>query len=473
MAHPKFFILDVDDDTEGMDFNSLVDLPAHMKSFISFSTDGKVREKQFKDHFDDEKRIVTGVAIATYLPIKRYDEENGEHFVIFTEESARKIWTKMCKNGYINQVNEMHDSNKDIKGMTMFESFGVDKENGIFPEHFKEQNLKKGSVIVSYFVENDQTWSDIKSGKVKGFSVEGWFKKTPMKMKGETFTALADPNSYKLAKISEINTWDIEVMEEAVDFGTILHYAVCDCEGLVKDGGKIRSGEYTGPDGKKIMVDSMGKVVMIDGKTQMQQLNKNKMKKPVTTPTSLYKRLFGKEKFETATTVDGVVLSWEGELKEGVEVKIPAADEAQPASLAPEGDHTIPGPDGMMRIVSVDGNGKVVKITDVPKEENDAATEQAMRELMKRQDTAIEKVKTEMKKASDDAIAAVKKTYDEKFKTQEALIAELAKSIDKINGVETGAAGSQNNNSGGGTGAKKEPGYRKLLKRQSSTEDNE
>jgi hypothetical protein len=454
MAHPKFFIFDVDESIEGMDFNSLVDFPAHMKGFIAFGEDGKIREYEFKQYFNEEQRIVTGVAIATNLPIKRHDEENGDYYGVFTAESAKKIWIKMMENGYLHNVNEMHDSNKNIKGMVLFESFIVDKANGIFPEHFKDQNLKDGSIIVSYLVKNDEAWEDIKSGKVKGFSVEGWFKKVPMKMKGE----VTSDEKFTMAKISQINTWEIEVLEEAIDFGTVLHIGWKKEDGTLEDGWKLQSGEYLSPDRKKIMVDSAGTVVMIDGKTkeQMSQIKKQiEMNKKTVPAKSLMKRLFGKEKFETATTVDGVVLSWEGELTEGTEVKVPAANEGEAETLAPEGDHTIPGSEGKMKIITIDGNGKATAITEVDATAQSAEVEQAMRKIIADNKTAMAKVETDHAKAFTD----LDKKYQDKFAEFTGMMTEMAQEIDAIKGD-------------GGSGKKKfhredskEPGYRILLKK--------
>jgi hypothetical protein len=464
MKQPKFFILDVDDKTEGMDFNSLVDLPAHMKGFMTFDKDGKVPEVNFKMHFDDEKRIITGVAIATNLPIKRYDEENGEHFVIFTADSAKRIWIKMMKNGYLHNVNEMHESNSSLKGMTLYESFMIDKKAGIYPEHFKDQNLKDGSIVVSYFCENDDAWDGCKSGKYQGFSIEGWFKKIPLKMKGE----FSKTGKYTMAKLSQVNTWEIEVMEEEIDFGTVIHSAWIQEDGTMKESGRLQSGEYILPDRRKIMIDSTGTVVMIDGKTKEQMSNQkpHKMSKPVTKKPSLMKRLFGKEKFETATTVDGLVLSWEGDLAEGTEVKVKAATEGEADILAPEGDHTIPAGEGKMKVITIDGNGKVTAITEVDENQNSEEVEQAMKKIIADNKTAMKKLEDEHKTAlakveadNKAAMSAMEKMFNDKITEFKEMLTEMAQEIDEMKGDESGDGKKKFNR-----GEEKEPGYRKLLK---------
>ena len=68
----------------------------------------------------------------------------------------------------------MHDSDMQLQGVTLFEIFQSDKERGIMPMKGFE-DLADGSLFGSMFVDNEVAWKLIKSGKVKGFSVEGNF----------------------------------------------------------------------------------------------------------------------------------------------------------------------------------------------------------------------------------------------------------------------------------------------------------
>ena len=55
----------------------------------------------------------------------------------------------------------------------MLESYIIDKERGICPNEFA--SASDGSWVVSYKVSNLDVWNKIKSGEVKGFSVQGLF----------------------------------------------------------------------------------------------------------------------------------------------------------------------------------------------------------------------------------------------------------------------------------------------------------
>ena len=70
---PFFKIVVNEADETGIDFNSFVDAPAHMKAFIAFGKDAVRYE------FNDEKRIVTGVMISAGTPI--YSHELTRWFV--------------------------------------------------------------------------------------------------------------------------------------------------------------------------------------------------------------------------------------------------------------------------------------------------------------------------------------------------------------------------------------------------------
>lgn len=171
----------IDKDAEGMDYMGLVDYPAHGKNWNAFSKQTPFKKVEFKQHFNEDKQIVTGVAIATNLQIYRRREDGTEYNVFFTKEDTKEIAIALAENGYMNNVNEMHDLNKDIQGMFMYESFFINEDKSNIPEAFKGQNLQPGSWIVSYKVNNKDTWEKIKNQEFYGFSIEGWFKEVEVK----------------------------------------------------------------------------------------------------------------------------------------------------------------------------------------------------------------------------------------------------------------------------------------------------
>lgn len=157
---------------DGMDFNAFVDYPATQKNAYFFDK----QAPKVKHHFNDEKRIVTGVAIAANIPIYRRDQQGNEYNLFFPPTVVREMGRRMMKKGYMHNLNSMHDENKQIKGAYLEEIYYIDKARGHnAPEIFKDQNLQDGTMIVSYFVEDDKEWAKWKNGTYKGFSIEAWF----------------------------------------------------------------------------------------------------------------------------------------------------------------------------------------------------------------------------------------------------------------------------------------------------------
>ena len=123
---------------------------------------------------NEEQHIISGPLMLADTPIYRDNKKFGEHYVTFSPETIKDIAIKFSKKGYQKNVNLMHDANMQVDGLVMFESFIVDKARGILPMAGYE-DAKDGSWFGSFYVENEQVWNLIKEGKVKGFSVEGYF----------------------------------------------------------------------------------------------------------------------------------------------------------------------------------------------------------------------------------------------------------------------------------------------------------
>jgi hypothetical protein len=165
------YLLEINEDlTDGseVDFVALVDKPAIERNFLRFKEDRLSFEIQ-----DEERRIISGPIMLADTPIYRND--NGqEYFVSFPKDTIYKIIKKMFQKNYTGNVNLMHDPKKIVEGVTMFECWISDESRGVKPMKGFE-DAPDGSAFASYFVDNDEVWSKVKSGEFKGFSVEGLF----------------------------------------------------------------------------------------------------------------------------------------------------------------------------------------------------------------------------------------------------------------------------------------------------------
>ena len=122
---------------------------------------------------DEEKRIVSGVAMVADMPIYRRDAVRGEYYVVFDKDSIFKIAKKWARSNKYDSVNAHHKTPIE-EGVSLFESYIVDRERGVMPPKGYE-DVANGSWFVSYLIDNDDVWAKVKAGEFKGFSVEGVF----------------------------------------------------------------------------------------------------------------------------------------------------------------------------------------------------------------------------------------------------------------------------------------------------------
>lgn len=166
----KFFELVLDEEKllHGIDAISIVEHPAIEEDFITLSKDYKFEFKEV----DDEKRVLMGAAMIPEKPIYRRDGDE-EYYVFFTKETIRRASELYLING--KQGNATYEHQDKISGLSLVESW-------IIEDSEKDKSRKYGldypvgTWMVSMKVNNDEIWEEyVKSGKVKGFSIEGWF----------------------------------------------------------------------------------------------------------------------------------------------------------------------------------------------------------------------------------------------------------------------------------------------------------
>lgn len=149
---------------------AFVDNPAIQRNWMAFDS-----HKEYKfQTADEEKRIVAGPLMVADMPI--YRNYNGkEFFVKFSAQTIEQIVNKFMKEGRVNAFNFMHNEEQKLEGVYVQQSFIINTEMGInTPSGFDE--LANGSWFGFIKVDNDSVWNDyVKTGKLKGFSVEGNF----------------------------------------------------------------------------------------------------------------------------------------------------------------------------------------------------------------------------------------------------------------------------------------------------------
>jgi hypothetical protein len=157
-----------DSEFSGVDAISIVEEPAIEEDFITLAA-----HKQELAKIDDEKRILMGAALVPKRKIYRRDGEK-EYYIFFSEPTVRKASELFLARG--KQNNSTLEHQYKLKGLSVVESWIVEDEK---QDKTRLYNLEvpKGTWMVSVKVNNDEVWEEyVKSGKVKGFSIEGFFQ---------------------------------------------------------------------------------------------------------------------------------------------------------------------------------------------------------------------------------------------------------------------------------------------------------
>jgi len=160
-------VIDENDLESGIEAVSVVESPAIEENFIAL----KKHELELKE-IDKEKRILMGAALVPNKQIYRRNDKNEEYYIYFSEDTVRKASELFLMRS--NQNNATYEHDKKLNGMSVVESWIIEDEK--LDKSVKHGfNLPKGTWVISMKVNNEDVWKDVKDGKVKGFSIEGYF----------------------------------------------------------------------------------------------------------------------------------------------------------------------------------------------------------------------------------------------------------------------------------------------------------
>ena len=164
---PLYNLVIDDDDTLGVDKISLVTYPAVEENFLLFD-ETKHIDYSFSVQ-NEEKRLVSGIAMVADRPIYRETPDKKGYYVVFSKETIEKIAHRFAKNNYAFNISVGHKV--DVPDCYVVESFIINKERGICPKEFAD--VEDGSWYTSVKIDNDDVWNAIKNGDgLNGFSVE-------------------------------------------------------------------------------------------------------------------------------------------------------------------------------------------------------------------------------------------------------------------------------------------------------------
>ena len=158
----------LDEDQEiGVEAISVVENPAIEEDFVA------LKSQEFKlAEVDKERRILMGALLVPNRPIYRRNGDD-EYYIYFSKDTVLKASQMYLMQG--NQNNATMEHQYEINGLSLVESWLV--EDKVHDKSVKYgMDLPLGTWVGSVKVNNDKIWNEfVKTGKVKGFSIEGYF----------------------------------------------------------------------------------------------------------------------------------------------------------------------------------------------------------------------------------------------------------------------------------------------------------
>ena len=273
-------------DNTGIFAMSFVELPATEINFVALK-----RQNTLKLAVNKQKQMLTGVVLVPDQVIYRIDAQLGEYYLKFTAAEIEKIALKMMKTGAA-LTKTTHQHEKPLKGNHLAELWIVNNSKHDKSVALGLGELPVGTLVASYKIEDPAYWrTEVLTGNVKGFSLEGFFNFNNIQMKKETKTAAQLAKEKEAAKgkkgipaffksIAAFLEGETEAAAEAVaeeakkdetDSGTpFLIFELSeggevwiDEDGFATlDGEQMPAGEHALADGNFIVIDDSGMLVI-------------------------------------------------------------------------------------------------------------------------------------------------------------------------------------------------------------------
>jgi hypothetical protein len=128
----------------------------------------------------DEKQMLVGPLMVPNKLIPRIDEDGNEYYVYFTADTIKKLSYKMMKDKLIDSVNIEHDNADRVDDAFLVETWLIEDDKTDKSRKYGF-DLPNGTWMGMYKIDNTRIWEEyVKTGLVKGFSVEGYFSQFAM-----------------------------------------------------------------------------------------------------------------------------------------------------------------------------------------------------------------------------------------------------------------------------------------------------
>jgi hypothetical protein len=176
-------VIDEDSEELAIDAISLVSAPAIEQEFVFF---GKEKNNLTFAKIDEDKRMLISPALIPDKQIFRHDPNtDSDYYVYFSKDTVRQASELYLRNN--NHHKATYEHSDRVSGVLTVESWIIE-DTKIDKSTLYGFSLPKGTWMVKMKIENDELWSKIKDGSLKGLSIEGYFTDKMEKMSETTPT---------------------------------------------------------------------------------------------------------------------------------------------------------------------------------------------------------------------------------------------------------------------------------------------
>ena len=196
MTPTKIVELIIADDSQelAIDAISLVTSPAIEQDFVFF---GKEKNNLTFAKVDEEKRMLVSPALIPNKQIFRHDPNtDSDYYVFFSKDTVRKASELYLRHNNHHKATYQHQDR--VSGVLTVESWIIE-DTKLDKSTLYGYSLPVGTWMVKLKISNDEIWSKIKDGELKGLSIEGYFTD-----KMEQMSEKAPSNEEILAALNEI-----------------------------------------------------------------------------------------------------------------------------------------------------------------------------------------------------------------------------------------------------------------------------
>ena len=159
----------IEDEKDEITAISLVEDPAIEYDFVYFD---KQEEVKFAS-VNDEKRLVLGPILVPDKKIIRVDGEGKPYWVYLTADTIKKLSELYLQKKKTDSATLEHDGH--VSDISLVESW-ITESRTKDKSAMYGMSLPVGTWMGTMKINNDEVWEDyVKTGKVKGFSIEGMF----------------------------------------------------------------------------------------------------------------------------------------------------------------------------------------------------------------------------------------------------------------------------------------------------------